>query len=72
MIQNQLFLCTNCNCTINLRKLRSVLAIIGTAIVITACSDSSYRELKDGKAVAVPEVKEVEVITLERTDFAHQ
>ena len=72
MIQNQLFLCTNCNCTINLRKLRSVLAIIGTAIVITACSDSSYRELKDGKAVAVPEVNEVEVITLERTDFAHQ
>ena len=55
-----------------MRKLLNKLAVMCTAMVIAACGNSSSEELKDGKAVAVPEVNEVEVITLERTDFAHQ
>ena len=45
---------------------------MGMAMAIAACGNSASDSLKDGKAVAVPEVNEVEVITLERTDFADQ
>ncbi|MGM9736142.1 MAG: efflux RND transporter periplasmic adaptor subunit [Candidatus Cryptobacteroides sp.] len=45
---------------------------MGVTMAITACGNPSSEELKEGKAVAVPQVNEVEVITLERTDFAHQ
>ena len=55
-----------------MRKLLNKLAVMCTAMVIAACGNSSSYELKDGKAVTVPEVNEVEVIILERTDFAHQ
>ena len=48
------------------------LFIMGVVMAISACGNPSSDELKDGKAVAVPEVNEVEVIALERTDFAHQ
>ena len=54
-----------------MRKLLNKLVVIGTALAIAACGNSSSDDLKDGKAVAVPEVNEVEVVTLERTDFAH-
>ena len=53
-------------------KLLNILVVMGTLMVIVACGNSSPEELKDGKAVAVPEVNDVEVITLERTEFAHQ
>ena len=46
--------------------------IIILLLMLYSCGNSSSDDLKDGKAVAVPEVNEVEVITLERTDFAHQ
>ena len=55
-----------------MRKLLNILFVWGAAMAIAACGNSSSNELKDGKAVAVPEVNEVEVVTLERTDFAHQ
>lgn len=37
-----------------------------------ACGNPSGSDFKEGKAMTEPEVNEVEVITLERTDFAHQ
>ena len=46
--------------------------IIILLLMLYSCGNPSSDELKDGKAVAVPEMNEVEVITLERTDFAHQ
>ena len=55
-----------------MRKLLNILVVMCMAMVIAACGNSSSEELKDGKAVAVPEVNEVEVVTLEKTDFAHQ
>ena len=47
-----------------MRKLLNVLAVWGAALAIAACRNSASEELKDGKAVAVPEVNEVEVVTL--------
>lgn len=44
------------------------LSILG----VWACGSSASEGFKDGKAAAVPEVNEVEVITLVRTDYAHQ
>lgn len=48
------------------------LILVLLALSVVSCGNSSSDDLKDGKAVTVPEVNEVEVITLERTDFAHQ
>ena len=42
------------------------------AAVMVGCGNSSSEELKDAKVVTSPEVNEVEVITLERKDFASQ
>ena len=47
-----------------MRKLLNILVVWGAAMAIAACGNSSSNELKDGKAVAVPEVNEVEVVTL--------
>lgn len=55
-----------------MRNLLNMLSGTVAALVIAACGNPASRALKDGKAVAVPQVNEVEVITLERTDFAHQ
>ncbi|MBQ9722908.1 MAG: efflux RND transporter periplasmic adaptor subunit [Bacteroidales bacterium] len=52
--------------------LLKIMMVAYVAISVLACGNIPSGELKDGKAVAVPEVNEVEVITLERTDFAHQ
>ena len=42
------------------------------AAVMVGCGNSASEELKDAKVVTSPEVNEVEIITLERTDFASQ
>ena len=42
------------------------------AAVMVGCGNSASEELKDAKVVTSPEVNEVEVITLEREDFASQ
>ena len=55
-----------------MRRLFDVLVAIGAAMALVSCGSSVSKDLRDGKAVAVPEVNEVEIITLERTDFAHQ
>ncbi|MBQ8500470.1 MAG: efflux RND transporter periplasmic adaptor subunit [Bacteroidales bacterium] len=52
--------------------LLKIMMVAYVAISVLACRNTTTDELKDGKAVAVPEVNEVEVITLERTDFANQ
>lgn len=55
-----------------MRKLLNTLVFVSTAISITSCGNPSGSDFKEGKAMTEPEVNEVEVITLERTDFAHQ
>ncbi|MGN1232156.1 MAG: hypothetical protein ACI4UJ_01755, partial [Candidatus Cryptobacteroides sp.] len=55
-----------------MRNLLNMLSGTVAALLIAACGNPSSEELKEGKAVAVPQVNEVEVVTLERTDFAHQ
>lgn len=52
--------------------LLKILAVAYVTFVVLSCGNTPSEELKDGKAVAVPEVNEVEVIALERTDFADQ
>ena len=42
------------------------------AAVMVGCGNSASEEMKDAKVMTSPEVNEVEVITLERTDFASQ
>lgn len=55
-----------------MRKLLNILSVMGMAMLIAACGNSASEATKDGKIVAVPQVNEVEVVTLERTNFAHQ
>lgn len=52
--------------------LLKVLAGAGFAITLVTCGNPPSEDLRDSKAVTVPEVNEVEVVTLEKTDFAHQ
>ena len=55
-----------------MRRLLDIAAVSVAALTIVACGNKASESLKDGKAVAKPEENEVEVITLEKTDFAHQ
>lgn len=45
---------------------------ISAVLVLASCAGRSDGALKDSKAVSVPEVNEVEVMTIEKTDFARQ
>lgn len=55
-----------------MKKILYVLAFAVSAVSAISCGSSSSEDLKDGKAVPQPELNEVEVMVLERTDFAHQ
>ena len=55
-----------------MRKFVNIMVVMCTTMAITACGNPSADEFKDGKIVAMPGINEVEVITLKRTDFAHQ
>ena len=55
-----------------MRRSCYVIAACVAAAVMAGCGNTASEEMKDAKAVASPEVNEVEVITLERKDFASQ
>lgn len=55
-----------------MRRLVKMTAVLSGALLIWGCGNSATEGFKDGKAESVPEVNEVEIITLERTDYAHQ
>ena len=55
-----------------MRRLLGVSAVLSVMMGLSCCSGRGESHLKDSKAASVPEVNEVEVVTLERTDFARQ
>lgn len=55
-----------------MKKLLNLFILICSATAITACLNSTSQDTKDGKVVAVPDVNEVEIITLERRSFPLQ
>ena len=55
-----------------MRRLLGVSAVLSVMIGLSCCSGQNESQLKDSKAASVPEVNEVEVVNLERTDFARQ
>ena len=54
------------------RRQIHVLALAAFALLALSCGGRASDDMKDGKAVPQPELNEVEVMVLERTDFAHQ
>ena len=55
-----------------MRNLLNILSIALLSIIISSCKNTSLEKVRDEKAISTPEVNEVEVVTLERTDFANQ
>lgn len=54
-----------------MRRLICIFAAAGT-VFLSSCASGDSGTFKEGKAVSVPQVNEVEVIVLEKTDFARQ
>ena len=54
-----------------MRRISGVV-MVAAVLALSGCGNRKDGEFKDGKAVAVPEVNEVEVVTLQKTDFTRQ
>jgi len=54
-----------------MRRISGVV-MVAAILALSGCGNRNDGEFKDGKAVSVPEVNEVEVITLQKTDFTRQ